>query len=143
MCTQPWAHFERDYKEKGVPMADGDEPMMALRILEEEIRAAARATSCKQGKGHASVVDEPDDMEDAVPGEPEAELEEDPRAADPGNSVPQPQAKGVPDHVRGVLQPEDDVDVAMPEAPEPATSSAADADRPGNTRGESPERASS
>lgn len=79
-------------------MTDGDEPITDLQnpSNEGECRAVARAASSKQGTGLASVVEKPDDMEGAVLGEPEVEVEEGPHATDPGNRVPQPQAKGVP-----------------------------------------------
>lgn len=92
VCTQSWMHFERGLAEKGFPMADGDEPVTPTWAAsgEEEIRAAARASSAGPGKGIEAVVEEaaPEDPEEAAPAGPEVEVEEDPRAADPGNRAP-------------------------------------------------------
>lgn len=118
-ARSPGSHFEKEFKKKGLPIADGDEPITEVRRAtnEDEIRAAARA---RAKGGLASVVEAPDDMEDdEAPDEPTVGVEEGPSAADPGNKVPPPVATGVPEEVREILHPTDEEDVEMTSAPIP------------------------
>lgn len=97
VSTQPWINFEKEFKDKGVPMADGDERITEVRRAtdEDEIRAAAWA---RHTGGLALVVEEPDDMEDdEVPEESAVGVEEDPDAVGPSNHAPPPVATGMPD----------------------------------------------
>lgn len=93
-------------------MADRDQPTSSTRTASSarDIRAAAQAISAACGQGLEIVVeeavpDDPDDMDDAVPAEPEADVEQDPSAADLGNRAPQPHAKGVPEPVKEMPRP--------------------------------------